>query len=253
MEMHAILRRAAATGIALAMSWGPAGTHAAVLHGTFTGVMTGGFDSFNTFGLGGTLGGQPITGHLYLDTTAAPGVTFAGSVANTYENFTGAPWLWGSFTLNGVTRTVGPEQRTYTGVNSADFGATGDSISFSTNADVVNIQPDQRLLMRSALELSLFDWDDVIVPGKDLPSAGFTWTPDHPLDSGTVSFLVFDQREFLPNGPLENLAVAQGEFTLTGVIFQVVDSPASLPLSGVALALLVLLHGASPRRTAVRR
>jgi hypothetical protein len=240
------MRRAAVIAMALALFWSCAGNaRAAVLHGTFTGVMNGGgIDFFNTFGLGtgDVFAGQTITGHLYLDLAAAPGVTFVGSLADIYENYTGAPWLWGSFTLNGVTRAVGPEQRTYTGVNSADFGAAGDYLTFSTNADVIELQPDERLVMRSSLDLAVLDWDDIVVPGKGLPTEGFTWTPDHASDSGTGQFLVFDQLETLPNGPLTNLAFAQGFFTLTEVTFQVVDSPASLPLSPAGIAALVLLH-----------
>jgi hypothetical protein len=248
MKMLAAMRRAAAITIAVAMSCGVGDdARAAVLHGTFTGVISGGFDSFDTFGAGVDLTGQTITGHLYLDLAAAPAGTPSGSLTNIYENFTGAPWLWGSFTVNGATRNVGPDFRTYTGVSSADFGGPGDFLTFSTNADVIDIQPGEKLLMRSALNLSLFDLDDIIVPGKDLPSAGFTWTPD-PADFGIGNFLVFDQLEFLPNGPLQNLAVAQGDFDLTAVTFQLVDSPATLPLFGTALAALALLHGAHRRR-----
>jgi hypothetical protein len=150
-----------------------------------------------------------------------------------------------------VTRNVGPDFRTYTGVSSADFGAAGDFLTFSTNADVIDLQPNEKLLMRSALDLSLLDFDDIIVPGKELPSQAFTWTPDNAFDSGTGSFFVFDQVEFLPNGPLQNLAFALGDFTLTAVTFQVVDSPASLPLFGTALAALVLLHRATRCRAAL--
>jgi hypothetical protein len=254
MTKLAAMRRAAVIGIALAMSWASGdGARAAVLHGTFTGVMNGGgIDSFNTFGLGtgDVFAGQTITGHLYLDTAAAPGVTLAGPLVNIYENYFGAPWLWGSFTLNGVTRAVGPDQRTYTGVSSADFGAVGDNLTFSTNADVIDIQQNEKLFMRSALDLQLLDFDDVIVPGKDLPAGPFTWTPDHALDAGTGQFFIFDQLEFLPNGPLTNLAFAQGFFTLTEVTFQAVDSPGSLPLFAAATVALALLHGMGRRRSA---
>jgi hypothetical protein len=247
--MRTILHRVAVIGFAAAMSWSISDSaRAAVLHGTFTGVITGGFDSSSTFGAGTDLTNQTITGHLYLDTAAAPAGTPSGALTNIYENFTGTPWLWGSFTINGVTRNVGPDFRTYESVSSSDFGGSGDFLTFSTNSDVIDNQPTEKLLMRSALDLSLFDIDDIIVPGKDLPSAGFTWTPDNLFDSGTGSFLAFDQVEFLPNGPIETRAFALGDFNLTAVTFQVVDSPASLPLFATAFAALALLHGTHRHR-----
>jgi hypothetical protein len=252
MELRGVLRRAAIVGAALALTWTVGGAaRAAVLHGTFSGVMTSGFDFHNTFGAGSDLTGLAITGHLYLDTAAAPAGVPAGSLTNIYENFTGAPWLWGSFTINGVTRNVGPDFRTYTAVSSADFGATGDFLTFETNADVIETQPGLETLLRSSLSLSLFDIDDIIVPGKDLPSTAFSWIPDNPSDSGSGSIQAFDQREFLPNGPLENFTTVLGDFSLTAVTFEVVNAPPSLPLFATGLATLALIGVAHVRQRAV--
>ena len=253
MRFLGIVSRAAIIGSALIVSLAVGdAARAAVLHGTFTGVMTGGADSFNTFGAGNDLTGRIITGHLFLDTAAAPAPTLFG-LTNTYENFSGPPWLWGSYTINGVTRSVGPDFRTYTAVSSSDFGATGDFLTFDTNADVIDAQPDQRTLMRSGLSLFLFDIDDIIVPGKDLPGTAFSWAPDNALDSGTGSISAFDQREFLPNGPLETFTAVQGDFTLTGLRFEVVDSPPSLPLFATGLGALVLLGGVARIRQGAAR
>jgi hypothetical protein len=257
MKTKSVLRRAAAVGLTMLAVLGCAGgARAAVLHFTFSGVMdSGGIDSSDTFGLAGSggFGGQTITGHLFLDTANAPAPTVFPTV-NNYENFSGAPWLWGSYTLNGVTRNIGPDFRTFTSVSSADFGLSGDLLSLSTNADFEQIGPTERVFKRSGLDLSLFDADDIIVPGKDLPSEALAWSPDNPGDSGTGQFLIFDQLEELPNGPLTTTAFVLATFTITDVTAAVeaIDAPGSLPTFAMGLAALVLLASQRAARSSSR-
>jgi hypothetical protein len=244
MNVTHFMRRAAAAAMAVAVLLGATAARAAVVHWTFSGVMdAGGVDFNDTFGLNGSggFGGQAITGHLFLDTANAPAPT-GGPPTKLYENFSGAPWLWGSFTLNGVTRNVGPDFRTYTAVSSSDFGPGFDFLSFDTNADFEQIGPTERLFMRSGLGLQLIDFNGIIVPGDGLPSA-FDWTPDL-SDLGAGQFSILDQLETLPNGPLVTFGAAQGSFTITGISAVVaVDSPASLPVFAAGLVALALLAG----------
>lgn len=257
MKAKSVLRRAAAIGLTLlAVLHYAGGARAAVVHWTFSGIVdSGAIDSFDTFGLAasGGLDGQTITGHLFLDPANAPAPTVFPSV-NNYENFSGAPWLWGSYTINGVTRSVGPDFRTYTLVSSADFGAAGDLLSLSTNADFEQIGPNERIFRRSALDMQLIDADDIIVPGKDLPSDALAWSPDNPGDSGTGQFLIFDQLENLPNGPLTNTAFVFGTFTITDIraAVEAIDTPGSLPVFAMGLAALVLLAGQRAARPSSR-
>jgi hypothetical protein len=261
MNLIRILRNAAVAAMAIvAIHCDETPAQAAIIHITFSGVMKpGGIDYHDMFGLAasGGFGGQTITGNLYFDPAKAPAPDVRSEV-NTYEDNSGTPWLWGSFTLNGVTREIGPDFLTYTLVSSADYGSAGDILSFSVNASLVQTSATEELTRRTGLDLYLFDYPGIIYPGKDLPTTAFDWVA--PADGVSELYTVgqihiLDNLEYFPNGPIETLAWVEGEFGITRVSASVlaVDSPANLPTFAAGLGVLALMIGPQLPRVRSRR
>lgn len=96
-------------------------SHAEIINGVFSGTVTSGYDTFNTFGLGidANLAGQAITGTFTFDSTAF-GSYYYGT---TSINATGGP-VYGSAIMNPpvvVTETINGMTLTSTGVGSSEL------------------------------------------------------------------------------------------------------------------------------------